>query len=114
MGNAVKQIEVTIEQCKEVVERGKTLERLLDHPDFTSLIMNDYMKREAHRQTLLLSDPALDSKEQRAATVRGLQAIADLNAYFRTVRTAGVVAERTMKEHQEELEFELQREIEEE
>lgn len=113
MGNAVKQIEVTIEQCKEVVERGKTLERLLNHPDFESLIMKDYMERESHRLTLLLADPSCETPQARDNVVRDLSAIAQLNAYFRTVRTAGDVAHRSLVEHEELLQEELQRELEE-
>lgn len=113
MGNATKEIEVTIEDCKVMIERGKCLERLLNHPDFNELIMEGYMKREAHRQTLLLADPALESPEARANVVRGLQAIADLNSHFRTVRSAATIAQRTLKEHEEELEFERRRELEE-
>jgi hypothetical protein len=107
MGNAVKQIEVTIEQCKEIVERGKSLDRLLEHPDFNSLIMKGYMERESHRLTLLLADPACETPQARENVVRDLSAIAQLNAFFRTVRTSADVAYRSMIEHQEFLQEEL-------
>lgn len=112
MGNAVKQIEVTIEQCKEVVERGKSLERLLEHPDFNSLIMKGYMERESHRLTLLLADPACETAQARENVVRDLSAIAQLNAFFRTVRTAAEVAHRSLIEHQELLQEELVADLE--
>lgn len=112
MGNAVKQIEVTIEQCKEVVERGKSLDRLLEHPDFTSLIMKDYMERESHRLTLLLADPSCETAQARDNIMRDLSAIAQLNAFFRTVRTAADVAHRSMIEHQELLQEELVADLE--
>lgn len=113
MGNAVKQIEVTIEQCKEVVERGNSLERLLEHPDFNSLIMKGYMERESHRLTLLLADPACETAQARENVVRDLSAIAQLNAFFRTVRTAAEVAHRSMVEHQELLQEKLIEDLEE-
>jgi hypothetical protein len=112
MGNAVKQIEVTIEQCKEVVERGKSLERLLEHPDFNALIMKDYMEREAHRLTLMLADPACETPQARDNIVRDLSAIAQLNAFFRTVRVAADVAHRSLIEHQELLQEELVADLE--
>lgn len=112
MGNAIKQIEVTIEQCKEVVERGKSLERLLNHPDFNTLIMKDYMERESHRLTLLLADPSCETVQGRDNIMRDLSAIAQLNAYFRTVRTAADVADRSLKEHQELLQEELRADLE--
>lgn len=107
MGNAVKEIEVTIEQCKEVVERGKALERLLQHPDFNAIIMKDYMEREAHRLTLLLADPACETPQGRDNVMRDLSAIAQLNAFFRTVRKAAEIGQRTLVEHQELLQEEL-------
>ena len=112
MGNAIKEIEVTIEQCKEVVERGKSLERLLNHPDFTSLIMKGYMERESHRLTLLLADPACETPQARDNVVRDLSAIAQLNAFFRTVRTAADVAYRSLVEHEELLQDKLAEDLE--
>lgn len=113
MGNAVKEIEVTIDECKEVIERGKALDRLLDNPDFSSLIMKGYMEREAHRLTLLLADPACESPQGRENVVRDLSAIAQLNAFFRTIRTSAVVAGRSLKEHEELLQERLVEDLEE-
>jgi hypothetical protein len=112
MGNAVKQIEITIEQCKEVIERGKALNRLLENPDFSSLIMKGYMERESHRLTLLLADPSCETPQARENIVRDLSAIAQLNAHFRTIRTAAEVAQRTLVEHEELLQEELVADLE--
>jgi hypothetical protein len=112
MGNAVKQIEITIEQCKEVIERGKALNRLLENPDFTALIMKGYMERESHRLTLLLADPACETPQARDNVVRDLSAIAQLNAHFRTIRTSAEVAQRTLVEHEELLQEELVADLE--
>lgn len=113
MGNAIKEIEITIEDCKEVVNRGAALERLLDNPDFNSLIMKGYMERESHRLTLLLADPACETPQARDNIVRDLSAIAQLNAFFRTIRTAAEVAGRSLKEHEELLQARLVEDLEE-
>lgn len=112
MGNAVKEIEITIEDCKEVVNRGKALERLLENPDFNSLIMKGYMERESHRLTLLLADPACETPQARDNIVRDLSAIAQLNAFFRTVRTSADVAGRSLAEHEELLQVRLVEDLE--
>ena len=112
MGNATKEVQVTIEQCNEIIERSDQLERLLNNPDFNSLIMTGYMERESHRLTLMLADPSCESPQGQANVVRDLSAIAQLNAYFRTVRTAGEIAARTKKDHEEELEARLREELE--
>lgn len=113
MGNAIKEVEITIEDCKEVIGRGDTLQRLLDNPDFSDLIMKGYMERESHRLTLLLADPACQSAEGRDNIMRDLSAIAQLNAFFRTIRTSASVAKRTLSEHEEELETLLRKDLEE-
>jgi len=113
MGNATKNIEVTIEQCNERIEMARKLENLLNNADFNALIMTGYMERESHRLTLMLSDPSCETPQGQANVVRDLSAIAQLNAYFRTVRKAGEVAMRTKLEHEEELHLRLVEEPEE-
>lgn len=113
MGNASKEIEVTIEQCNERIDMARKLENLLNTPDFNDLIMTGYMERESHRLTLLLADPSCETPQAQANIVRDLSAIAQLNAYFRTVRLAGEVALRTKKDHEEELALRLAEELEE-
>lgn len=112
MGNATKEVEVTIEQCNERIDMARKLENLLNNHDFTDLIMTGYMERESHRLTLMLADPACETPQGQANVVRDLSAIAQLNAYFRTVRKAGEVAQRTKQEHEEELALRLAEELE--
>lgn len=111
MGNATKEVQVTIEQCQERIDAAKSLENLLHNSDFNALIMTGYMERESHRLTLMLADPACETVQGQANVVRDLSAIAQLNSYFRTVRKAGEVALRTKKEHEEELEAQLREEL---
>jgi hypothetical protein len=113
MGNAVKEIKVTMEECKSIISRGDCLERLLNNPDFNELIMDGYFKREAHRLTLMLADPACETPQGQANVIRDLSAVAQLNAFFRTLRTAAEVAKRTLKEHEEEEALQLREALEE-
>lgn len=113
MGNATKEIEVTIEQCNDRIDMARKLENLLNNPDFNDLIMTGYMERESHRLTLMLADPSCETPQGQANVVRDLSAIAQLNSYFRTVRKAGEVASRTKKEHEEELQLRLVADLEE-
>ena len=112
MGNATKEIEVTIEQCVERIDMARKLEILLNNTDFNDLIMTGYMERESHRLTLMLADPACETPQGQANVVRDLSAIAQLNAYFRTVRKAGEVALRTKQDHEEELAIRLREDLE--
>ncbi|MBO6276917.1 MAG: hypothetical protein J6N20_05715 [Pseudomonas sp.] len=112
MGNATKEVQVTIEQCNERIDMARCLENLLQHPDFNKLIMTGYMEKESHRLTLMLADPSCESPQGQANVVRDLSAVAQLNAYFRKVRLAGEVAARTKKDHEEELEIQLREDLE--
>lgn len=112
MGNATKEIEVTLEQCNERIAMARKLENLLNTPDFNDLIMTGYMERESHRLTLMLADPACETPQGQANVMRDLSAIAQLNSYFRTVRKAGEVAMRTKLEHEEELAHRLVEDLE--
>lgn len=114
MGNAgIKEIEITIEDCKEVIAAGAVLERLLNDADFNALIMKGYMEKESHRLTLLLGDPACETAQGRENVLRDLSAIAQLNAHFRKIRTSASVAKRTLKEHEELLQERLVEDLEE-
>lgn len=112
MGNATKEVQVTIEQCNDMIARAQALENLLNHPDFNSLIMKGYMEQESHRLTLMLADPSCETPQGQANVHRDLSAIAQLNAYFRTVRKAGEVAQRTKDDHEEELAIRLREDLE--
>lgn len=107
-GNA-KEIQVTMEECKVMIERGEALERLLQNPDFELVFMDGYQRRESHRLAILTGDPTQQTQEKQAAILAELRAIGFFNSHMRTVRTAAYTAEQTLKEHQE-LEAELLRE----
>ncbi len=97
---------VTMEQCKNQIALGEALERLHNNKDFNLLIVENYQKAYAAKQVSLLADPSAN----KAVVHEGLQGIAELLAFFRSVEHGAKIAKRTYDEH---VEFNQQNEGEE-
>ena len=110
MGNAgVNEIQITIEQNQEHIDMGAALERLLVNPDFERVVMDGFMRKEAHRLAILTGDPSKESAEDQAKILRDMNSIGALYAHFRALRNQANIAKKTLAEHLE-LEAELARE----
>lgn len=90
-----QQIQVTKEDCLAAIALGKALDRLHSNKDFKLLIVNGYQKDYAAKQVSLLADPAATKSEVHA----GLQGIAELLSFFRSVEHGARIAQRTYDEH---------------
>lgn len=90
-------IAVSKETCLAQINLGRALERLHSNKDFKLLIVNGYQKEYAAAQVSLLADPAANKVEVHA----GLQGIAELLAFFRSVEHGAKIAKRTYDEHVE-------------
>lgn len=102
MGNADQyQIEVTIEQCKAQIELGNALERMLQSPDFNTVVRTGYFRDEPARLALLLADPACEGPDTQARILRDLHATGSLHSYLNKIKHTSSIAERTLAEHQE-------------
>ena len=88
-------IQVTKEAALAQIELGKALDRLHRNKDFKKLIVEGYQVKYAARQVSLLADPSANKQEVHA----GLQGIAELLAYFRSVEHGACIAQRTYDEH---------------
>lgn len=90
-------IQVTKEDALAQIELGNALDRLHRNKDFKKLIVEGYQVKYAARQVSLLADPSANKPEVHA----GLQGIAELLAYFRSVEHGARIAQRTYDEHVE-------------
>lgn len=84
--NTVQEIELSIEQAKEFVERGKALERLRANPDFQAIVLKGYFENEAIRLVHLKSDPNVQGAEQQAAINKDIDAIGAFQWYLRVTQ----------------------------
>ena len=99
----IQEIELSIQQAKQIVAFGDALERLLHNKDFQLVIDQGYLTDEARRLTLLLAEPNFDEK-QHAAVQRSLQAIGEFHQFVQARRA---IAEE-MRKHIEMAEEELE------
>lgn len=102
-GNAGSQreIQLTIEENEVFIQKGEAVDRLLQNADFNSIIMEGFVKEEAHRLALATDNPALQSPESQASLFTQIKAIGILVSYLRKLDNDRNTAEKTKREHLE-------------
>lgn len=104
MSNAqdIRQIEITVEELKKLVDRKTLLQKLESNREFRKIILDGYFKDEAARLVAISADPA---HEKSWDSIRKeIEAISCLRQYLRNIHTIGGVAERELAENTEALE----------
>lgn len=101
MSAEVHEIEVTIEELKEIIADKEAVERLFNNRDFKKLMVNKYFESEAIRLVGALADPRFMDKPD--PIYKEMNAISQCKDYFRTMITMGHNAERSLAEHEEAL-----------
>jgi hypothetical protein len=92
---ALEQIEVSIEQAKEIVEDRDALLRLMDNKDFKRILQEKYMKEEAVRLVLLKG--ASLTPEQQVQVDKMINGIAALDGFLRTIMIEGEQMEESIE-----------------
>ena len=97
----IQEIEVTINDLKEMMDIGDSVIRLTQNPDWQRVIDKAYKKDEAERLTLYLGSDI--SPEEQAKTVSSLKSIGEFFQFLRVMVMRANQAESALKEHQETL-----------
>lgn len=103
-----QEYELHLQEAKEIREKGKAFDRLIENKDFINVVSEGYFEKEAIRLTYLLSDPAMDTPEHQDKLLQELKAIASVRQYFMHIRRQGQMAANTIKDYEEE--YNLERE----
>lgn len=82
--NIIKELEDNISRAKEMVNTGKSIERLRNNPDFREVVLKGYFEREAIRLVHLKSDPSMQTPERQASIINQMDAIGNFSAYLNT------------------------------
>jgi len=98
----IKEIEMSIDAAKEIVERGERAMRLSQNPDFKKVVMDGYFVDEAARLVHLYSDPNI-SEEIRGHVHRDLLGIGAMKRHLSTLVQMGVFAKNEINESREVL-----------
>lgn len=94
----IAEVEVSIEDAKEQIERKKALDRLYNNKDFKDLILEGYFVNEASRLVLLKGDLNLPDEAQEHCD-KMINGIGCLRSYFQTVHHFGNMAEKGLDDH---------------
>lgn len=99
----VQELEISIEEARKYVQRGKEALALSDIPEFKRLVLEGYFVEEASRLALLFSDPQL-SDEQREYVHRDLIGVGAFKRYLSTIVQQGRIASNEIDSMQDTLE----------
>lgn len=99
----IQQIELNIQQAEEFVERGNTLRRLTENPDFIAIIRKGYLETEAIRLVHLRASPSRNSKESQDEIMKEIDGIGSLLGYFRAIEHSSAMAQQAIEADKETL-----------
>jgi len=99
-----QQIEISIDQAKQIIERKEQMERLLQNPDFKAVFSEGYFRDEAARLVSLLADQEMSAPEKQTELIKDMQGISAMQLYILNVRRLGAQMEQALRAHEEALE----------
>ncbi len=93
----LQQVEVSLEQAKNIVERADAYNRLTQNNDFKFLIEDCYFNKEPVRITMNLANSHLSKKETEEYAMTALNSISLLNQFFTMVIIKGEEARKAVE-----------------
>ena len=100
----IEQVEMTIEQARELVALRDALQKLSKNRDFKKIIDTGYFKDEAARVVLARANPGLQTESAQKMINNQITSIGVLRQYFVGITAMGNQAEMDILGHQETLE----------
>lgn len=114
MSQAIHEIEANIEQLKEFVALGDSLNRLMKNRDFKKLICETYLEKEAVRLVHLRAAPAMQDDCNQTQITKDIDAIGCFAGFLHAIGYQANAARdaieedlRTIEELESEDELEL-------
>ncbi|MBL1322176.1 MAG: hypothetical protein COA63_014125 [Methylophaga sp.] len=102
--NEIEEIEVSIEEAKQVVARGDLLNKLINTPEFQELVDKGYFNDEAIRLVNLYNDPSVPV-DARALVANDLGGIGAFKRYLRVIGMMAQTAQNEIDSHKANLEY---------
>lgn len=102
-------IDVTLDEARTEVERGKALSRLYLNQDFKDLVIEGFFRNEAIRLVHAKSSPHSDmqSPEMQNMFDRQIIGVGSLNNYFTAIDRAAQMAASTIEQYEEAMAAEI-------
>jgi len=109
---AEREIEISIEQAKEIVDRKNKMDELIANPAFNELFTVGYMEKESTRLVSLLSDAEWQDETKQQSLIDDMRSISTLRQYIMNIRAIGRQMERQIASSEATLEELRNEEIE--
>lgn len=97
----IEEINISISEAKKKVALKNSLDRLTQDPNFERVILNGYFKEHAARLVMLRADPGMESAARQESLLRAIDAVGELQQYFRGVIQLGLMAEKSLQEDEQ-------------
>jgi len=97
----IQQVELSIEQAQNLIDRMQAMNRLRVNADFHKVIEEGFFEHEASRAVLLRADPTQQTPEKQKYIDNVITSIGGLYQYFITVIRTGNMALKSIEEDKE-------------
>ena len=98
-----RDIEISIEAARGVVDRRDKMERLISNPDFAELFTVGYLEKEASRLVSLLADNEWQTPEKQAELAADMRSISGFRQYIMGIKILGKQMANQIERSQQEL-----------
>jgi len=99
-----RQIEISIEQARDSVNRKNMMDKIIQNREFNELFTIGYLEKEPARLTSLLADSDWQTAEKQKEILDDLRAISGLRQYIMNIKAIGMQMENQISRSQQELE----------
>lgn len=101
--SVVEEIQLDIQEAREVMAQGERLNRLFNNRDFQAVILEGFFKEEAYRLVELKAAPQMQGEQQQAAIMQAIDAIGGLQQHFNKIRVMAEQARMAIEAGEQQL-----------
>jgi len=111
MSTEIQEIEVRIEDIKEIIGDLEALNRLSNNKDFKRIIDEGYFVKKACESVIARANPEMQEKDKQEGLLKTIDAIGELRQYFKVITALGQRARNELEQHAGLLEAVLKEDI---
>lgn len=96
----IQEVEITIEQAREVIRKGELVEELENNPVFKELILEGYFRDEASRLVMLKADESMQEPVKQATIDKDILGVSVLGSWLRNQKLLANMARSSLNAHE--------------
>jgi len=94
----VQDIQIQMDDAREIIRSADALERLFENPDFKLVIKQGYFKEEPARLVEMKATPAMSGEATQSAIIKQIDGIGALQQYFNARFLTGEMARDAIRD----------------